>query len=150
MASHPKRCHGLPTHVRNYANVPCGTVEVRATAHAGALVMAIFDSIFRHFISSLNPDDLSVTWIKAGALDFSSCLDPDGCLYELRALTSLTATDLNDIHCSLFKDCVKKTLTLAGHFDHEKPACEALRHLTRTLLLLSLTHSKMEICAACN
>ena len=46
------------------------------------------DSIFRHFISSLNPNDLSVTWISAGALDFLSPLERDGRLFEVRAFTS--------------------------------------------------------------
>jgi len=110
------------------------------------------ESYFRHFISSLNPDDPSVTWINAGALDFWSRLQRDGRLFdsELRAFTSPTATDLNDIQRSLFKDCVKKTLTMAGRFEHEKRACEALRQLARTLPLLLLTHSKMKIRAACN
>ena len=101
-------------------------------------------------ISSLNPDDPCVTWINAGALDLLSRLQRDGRLFELRAFTSLTATDLNDIQRTLFKDCVKKTLTLSGRIDHEKRACEALRHLARTLPLLFLTHSKMEIRDACN
>ena len=65
------------------------------------------DGIFRHFISSLNPDDPSVTWINAGALDFLSRLERDGRLFELRTFTRPTATDLNDIQRSLFKDCVK-------------------------------------------
>jgi len=43
-----------------------------------------------------------------------SRLERDGRLFELRAFTSPTATDLNNIQCSLFKDCVKKTLTMAG------------------------------------
>ena len=38
----------------------------------------------------------------------------------------------------------------SGRFEHEKRACEALRQLARTLLLLLLNHSKMEIRAACN
>jgi len=107
-------------------------------------------SIFRHFISSLNPDDPSITKISAGALDFLSRLERDGRLFELRAFTRPTATDLNVIQRSLFTDCVKKTLTMAGRFEHEKRACEALRQLARTLPLLLLTHSKMEIRAACN
>ena len=57
---------------------------------------------------------------------------------------------MNDIQRSLFKDCVRKTRTLAGHFNHETRACQALRQLARTLPLLLLTHSKMEIRAACN
>jgi len=57
---------------------------------------------------------------------------------------------MNDIQHSLFKDCVKKTLTMSGRLEHEKRACEALRQLARTLPLLLLTHSKMEIRAACN
>jgi len=108
------------------------------------------DNIFRHLISSLNPDDPSVTWINAGTLDFLNRLERDGRLFELRAFTSPTATVLNDIQRSLFKDCVKKTFTMAGRLDHEKRACEALRQLARTLQLLLLTHSKMEIRAACN
>ena len=39
---------------------------------------------------------------------------------------------------------------MAGRLEHEKRACEALCQLARTLLLLLLTHSKMEIHAACN
>ena len=85
------------------------------------------DNIFRHFISSLNPDDPSITWINAGALDFLSRLERDGRLFELRAFTSPTATVLNDIQRSLFKDCVKKTLTMTGRLEHEKRACEAFR-----------------------
>ena len=108
------------------------------------------DNIFRHFISSLNPDDPSRTWINAGALDFLSSLERDGRLFELRAFTSQTATALNDIQRSLFKDCVKRTLTMASRFEHDKRACEALRQLARTLPLLLLTHSKTEIRAACN
>ena len=100
------------------------------------------DGICRHFISSLNPDDPSVTWINAGALDFLSRLESDGRLFELRAFTSTTATDLNDIQRSLFKDCVKKSLTMAGRFEHEKRACEVLRQLARTLPLLLLYRSK--------
>ena len=57
---------------------------------------------------------------------------------------------LNDIQRSLLKDCVKKTLTMAGCFDHEKRPCEALLQLAHTLPLLLLTHSKLEIRAACN
>jgi len=91
----------------NLANVPQNASINPEQAH---------DSIFRHFISSLNPDDLSVTWINAGALDFLSRLERDGRLFELRAFTSPTATDLNDIQRSLFKDCVKKTHTMAGRF----------------------------------
>ena len=95
--------------------------------------MITFSIIFRHFISSLNPNDPSVTRINSGALDFWSHLKRDGRLFQLRAFTSPTATDLTDIQRSLFKDCVKKTLTLAGRFDHEKRACEALRrHLARS------------------
>ena len=97
--------------VSKSANVPQNAGINSAPAH---------DHIFRHFISSLNPDDPSVTWINAGALDFLSRLERDGRLFELRAFTSTTATDLNDIQRSLFKDCVKKTLTMAGRFEHEK------------------------------
>jgi len=94
---------------------------------------------------------LSVTWINAGSSDhFLSRLERDGRLFELRAFTSPTATDLNDIQRSLFKYCIKKTLTMAVLFEHEKRACEALWQLARTLPLLLLTHSKMEIRAACN
>jgi len=118
--------------------------------NAGINSAPAHDGIFRHFISSLNPDNPSVTWINAGALDFLSRLERDGRLFELRAFTSTTATELNDIQRSLFKDCVKKTLTMAGRFEHEKQACEALRQLARTLPLLLLTHSKMEIRTACN
>ena len=39
---------------------------------------------------------------------------------------------------------------MAGLFEHEKRACETLRQLARTLTLLLLTHSNMEIRAACN
>ena len=39
---------------------------------------------------------------------------------------------------------------MAGRFEHEKRACEALRQLARTLPLLLLTHSKIHIRAACN
>jgi len=39
---------------------------------------------------------------------------------------------------------------MAGRFEHEKRACEALRQLARTLPLLLLTHNKMEIRATCN
>jgi len=88
--------------------------------------------------------------INAGALDFLSRLEGDGRLFEMRAFTSPTATHLNDIQRSLYKDCVKKTLTMPGRFEHGKRACEALRHLARTLPLLLLIHSKMEIRAACN
>ena len=123
------------------ANIPQNAGINSAPAH---------DSIFRHFISSLNPNDPFVTWINAGALDFLSRLERDGRLFELRDFTSPTATDLNDIQRSLFKDCVKKTLTMSGRFEHEKRACEALRQLARTLPSLLLTHSKMEIRAACN
>jgi len=71
-------------------------------------MIAFFD------ISSLlsNPNDPSVTWINAGALDFLSRLERDGHLFELQVFTSPTATDLNDIQRSLCKDCVKKTLTI--------------------------------------
>jgi len=106
------------------ANVPQNAGINSAPAH---------DEIFRHFISSLNPDDPSVTWINAGALDFLNRVERDNRLFELRAFTSTTATDLNDIQRSLFKDCVKKTLTMSGRFKHEKRACEALRQLARTL-----------------
>ena len=105
---------------------------------------------FFDFISSLNPDNPSRTWINAGALDFLSSLERDGRLFELRAFTSQTATALNDIQRSLFKDYVKKTLMMVGRWDHEKRACEASRQLARTLPLLLLTYSKMEIRAACN
>jgi len=54
------------------------------------------------------------------------------------------------LRCATPQDCVKKTLTLAGRFEHEKRACEPLRQVARTLLLLLLIHSKMEIRAACN
>jgi len=74
----------------------------------------------------------------------------DGRLFELPAFTSSTATVLNDIQRSLFKDCVKKTLTTSGRFNYDKRACEALRQLARTLPLLLLTHSKVEIRAAYN
>ena len=59
------------------------------------------DNFFRHFISSLNPDDPSVTWINAGALDFLSRLERDGRLFELRAFTSPTATVLSELQRSL-------------------------------------------------
>ena len=118
--------------------------------NAGINSAPAHDSIFRHLICFLNPDDLSVTWINAGASDFLSRLERDGRLFELRAFTSPTETDLNDIQRSLFKDYVKKTLTMAGRFEHETRACEALRQLTRTVLLLLLTRSKVEIRAACN
>jgi len=39
---------------------------------------------------------------------------------------------------------------MAGRFDREKRVCEVLRQLARTLPLLLLTHSKMEIRTACN
>jgi len=74
------------------------------------------DSIFRHFISSLNPDDPSVTWLNVGVLDLLCRLERDGRLFELRAFTSPPAMDLNDIQRNLFKDCVKKTLRMAGRF----------------------------------
>ena len=77
----------------NSANVPQNAGINSAPAH---------DSIFRHFISSLNPNDPSVTWIDAGALDFLSRLERGGRLFDLRAFTSPTATDLNDIQRSLF------------------------------------------------
>jgi len=118
--------------------------------NAGINSAPAHDSNFRHFISSFNTDDPSVTWINAGTLDFLSRLERDGRLFELRAFTSPTTTDLNDIQRSLFKDCVKKTLTMAGRLEHEKRTCEALRQLARTLPLLLLTHIKMKIRAACN
>ena len=83
-------------------------------------------------------------------MDFLNRLERDGRLFELRVFTSPTATALNDIQRSLFEDCVKRTLTMAGRFEHEKRACEALRQLARTLPLLLLTHNKMEVRAACN
>jgi len=58
------------------------------------------DNIFWPFVSSLNPDDSSVTWIIAGALDFLRPLEGDGRLFELGAFTSPTATDPNDIQCN--------------------------------------------------
>jgi len=58
------------------------------------------DNIFRHFISSLSPDDPSVIWINAGALDFLSRLERNGRLFESRAFRSPTAMDLNDIQRS--------------------------------------------------
>jgi len=96
--------------------------------NAGINSAPAHDHIFRHFISSLNPDDPSETWINAGAVDFLSRLERDGRLFELRAFTSPTATDLNDIQRRLFNDCVKNTLTMAGRFEHEKRACEPLRN----------------------
>jgi len=60
--------------VSKSANVPQNAGINSAPAH---------DHIFRHFISSLNPDDPSVTWINAGALDFLSCLERNGRLFEL-------------------------------------------------------------------
>ena len=72
-----------------------------------------------------------------------SCLERDGRLFELHVFTSQTATDLKDIQYSLFKDGVRKTLTMARCFEHEKRACDTLRQLI-------LTHNKMEIRAAFN
>jgi len=141
---------GFPQQRTGAESAPSGSNLANVPQNAGINPEPAHDSIFRHLISSLNPDDPSVTWINPGALDFLSRLERDGRLFELRAFTSLTATDLNDIQRSLFKDCVKQTLTMAGRFEHEKRACEALRQLARTLPLLLLTHSKMEIRAACN
>jgi len=39
---------------------------------------------------------------------------------------------------------------MAGRLEHEKRVCEVLRQLACTLWLLLLTHSKLEIHAACN
>jgi len=57
--------------------------------NAGINSAPAHDSIFGHFISSLNPDDPSVTWINAGALDFLSRLERDGRLFELQAQAQL-------------------------------------------------------------
>jgi len=141
---------GFPQQQTGAESAPSGSNSANVPQNASINPEPAHDSIFRHFISSLNPDDPSVTCINAGALDFLSRLERDGRLFELRAFTSPTATDLNDIQRSLFKDCVKKTLTMAGRFEHEKRACEALRQLARTLPVLLLIHSKMEIRAACN
>jgi len=141
---------GFPQQRTGAESAPSGSNSANVPQNASINPEPAHDSIFRHFISSLNPDDPSVTWINAGALDFLSRLERDGRLFELRAFTSPTATDLNDIQRILFKDCVKKTFTMAGRFEHEKRACEPLRELARTLPLLLLTHCKMEIRAACN
>ena len=91
---------------------PLGCNLANMPQNAGINPEPAHDSIFRHFVSSLNPGDPSVTSINAGALDFLSRLEPGGHLFELRALTSSTATHLNDTQRSLFKDCVKETLTI--------------------------------------
>jgi len=149
LASQSRR-PGVPQQRTGAESAPSGSNSANVPQNAGINPEPAYDGIFLHFVSSLNPDDPSVTWINAGALDSLSRLERDGRLFKLRAFTSPTATDLNDIQRSLFKDCVKKTLTMAGRFEHEKQACEALRQLARTLPLLLLTHSKMEIRAACN
>jgi len=149
LASQSRR-PGVPQQRTGAESATSGSNSANVPQNAGINSAPAHDSIFRHFISSLNPDDPSVTWMNAGALDFLSRLERDGRLFELRAFTSPPATDLNDIQRSLFKDCVKKTLTMAGPSKHEKRACAALRQLARTLPLLLLTHSKMEIRAVCN
>jgi len=124
---------GVPHQRTGTESAPSGSNLANVPQNAGINSAPAHDEIFRHFISSLNPDDPSVTWINAGALDFLNRVERDNRLFELRAFTSTTATDLNDIQRSLFKDCVKKTLTMSGRFKHEKRACEALRQLARTL-----------------
>jgi len=126
LASQSRR-PGVPQQRTSTASAPSGSNSANVPQNAGINSAPAHDGIFRHFISSLNPDDPSVTWINTGALDFLSRLERDGRLFELRAFTSTTATELNDIQRSLFKDCVKKTLTMAVRFEHEKRACEALR-----------------------
>jgi len=101
---------GVPQQRTGAESAPSGSNSANVLQNACINSAPSHDSIFRHFISSLNPDDPSVSWINAGALDFLSRLARDGRLFELRAFTSPTATDLNDIQRSLFKDCVKKTL----------------------------------------
>jgi len=131
LASQPRR-PGFPQQRTDAESVPSASNSANVPQNAGINPEPAHDSIFRHFMSSLNPNDPSVTWINAGAF------------------TSPIAMDLNDIQHSLFKDCVKKTLAMTGRFEREKRACEALHQLARTLPLLLLTHSKLQIRAACN
>ena len=103
---------GVPQQRTGAESAPSGSNSANVPQNADFNSAPAQDNIFRHFISSLNPGDPSVTWINAGALDFLSRLERDGRLFELRAFTSPTTTVLNDIQRSLFKDCVKKTLTI--------------------------------------
>jgi len=85
---------GVPQQRTGAESAPSGSNSANVPQNAGINLAPAHDSIFRHFIFSLNPDDPSVTWINAGALDFLSRLERDGRLLELRAFTSPTATDL--------------------------------------------------------
>ena len=142
LASQSRR-PGVPQQRTGAESAPSGSNAANMPQNAGINPAPAYDGIFRHFISSLNPDDPSVTCLNAGALDFLSCLERDGRLFELRAFTSSTATDLNDIQRSLFKDCVKKTLTMAGRFEHEKRIA-SLRSFTSTSphSTVAITHSQ--------
>ena len=101
---------GVPQQRTGAESAPSGSNSANVPQNADFNSAPAQDNIFRHFISSLNPGDPSVTWINAGALDFLSRLERDGRLFELRAFTSPTTTVLNDIQRSLFKDCFKKKL----------------------------------------
>jgi len=106
------------------ASATSGANSATFPQNAGANPKPAHDNILRHFISSLDPDDPSVNWVNTGVLDILSRLERDGRPLELRAFTSQTAMALNDILRSLFKDCVKKTFTIARRFNHEKRACD--------------------------
>ena len=111
---------GVPQQRTGAESAPSGSNSTNVSQNVDFNSAPAHDNIFRYFISSLNHYDSSVTWINAGALDFLSRLERDGRLFELRAFTSPTTTVLNDIQRSSFKDCVKKTLTMAGRFFRDR------------------------------
>jgi len=67
--------HCSVLHQTGAESAPSGSSSANVPQIAGINSAPAHDSIFRHFISSLNPYDPSVTWINAGALDSLSCLD---------------------------------------------------------------------------
>jgi len=91
LASQPRRS-GVPQQRTSAESAPSGSNSANVPQNDGTNSAPAHDNIFRHFVSSLNPDDPSRTWINAGALDFLSSLERDGRLFELRAFTSPTAT----------------------------------------------------------
>ena len=97
-------------------SAPSGSNSANMPQNAGIDPEPAHDSIFRHFISSLNPDNPSVTWLNVGVLDLLCRLERDGRLFELRAFTSPPAVDLNDIQVHCRCACEKKTLRMAGRF----------------------------------
>jgi len=75
-------------------------------------------------------------------LEFFSRLKRDSRQFELCAFDSQTGTDLNDIQRSLFK---REDVMMAGRFGNEPKAHDTLRQLARTLPLLLLMHSKLDM-----